>query len=115
MSGQPPRLPGGRASGDERVAPTLLLLADGDDVLIAACDLRPGPHLSSSGEDLVVTEPVQLGHKVAARTIAAGASVVRCGVPIGSASTDIECGAWVHTHNLMSDYLATFAHRGGQR
>jgi hypothetical protein len=93
----------------------LLLLADGDDVLIAACELRPGPHLTSSGEDVLVTETVHLGHKVAARTIAAGASVVRCGVPIGSASTDIERGAWVHTHNLMSDYLATFAHRGGQR
>ena len=106
MSGQPPLPPGGGASRDDRVAPTLL---------IAACDLRPGPHLTSSGEDVVVTEPVQLGHKVAARTIAAGASVVRCGVPIGSASTDIERGAWVHTHNLMSDYLATFAHRGGQR
>jgi len=99
----------------DRVAPTLLLLADGDDVLIAAGDLLPGPQLTSSCEEILVTEPVPLGHKVAARTIAAGAAVVRCGVPIGAATMDIERGAWVHTHNLRSDYLATFAHRGGQR
>jgi hypothetical protein len=115
MSGQPPPSSAGRARRGGRVVPTLLLLADGDDVLIATCDLRPGRHLTSSGQDFLVTEPVRLGHKVAVRTIAAGASVVRCGVPIGSASADIERGAWVHTHNLRSDYLATFAHRGGQR
>jgi altronate dehydratase small subunit len=102
--------PGSRGAS----APSLLVLADGDDVLIAAGDLQPGAHRSSSGEEVVVIDPVQLGHKVAARAIAAGERVVRCGVPIGSATTDIEPGAWVHTHNLESGYLATFAHRGGE-
>jgi hypothetical protein len=95
-------------------APTLLLLADADNVLIAACDLQPGAHRTSSGLDVVVTAPVPLGHKVAARAIPAAETVVRCGVPIGSATEDIEAGAWVHTHNLASNYLTTFAHRGGQ-
>ena len=27
----------------------------------------------------------------------------------------IPAGAWVHVHNLASDYIATFAHRGGNR
>ena len=101
-------------SRDETPTPTLLLLADGDDVLIATRDLQPGRHRSSTGEELTVTEPVRLGHKVAARPIAAGQLVLRYGVPIGSAIADIEPGAWVHTHNLVSNYVATFAHRGGQ-
>jgi hypothetical protein len=88
---------------------------DGDDVLVATCDLEPGVHVTSTGGEIVVTEPVQLGHKVAARTITAGTGIVRCGVPIGSATESIEEGAWVHTHNLASDYVATFAHRGGRR
>ena len=100
---------------DEERTPVLLLLHDGDDVLIAACDLQPGRHRSSAGEDVLVTESVQLGHKVAARAIAAGGRIVRCGMPIGSATADIQPGAWVHTHNLASDYLVTFAHRGGER
>jgi hypothetical protein len=99
----------------ERTTPTLLLLAEGDHVLIAACDLQPGVHRASTGGEVVVTEPVWLGHKVAARRISAGEAVTRCGVPIGTATSAIEPGAWVHTHNLASNYLTTFAHRGGER
>jgi hypothetical protein len=35
------------------------------------------------------------------------------GMPIGSATRPIAAGAWVHTHNLVSDYIRTFDHRGG--
>ena len=115
MSGGPSLRPHGPSGTQARATPTLLLLVEGDDVLIATCDLQPGPHRSSAGEELLVAQPVQLGHKVAARAIAAGDRVRRCGVPIGSATVDIEPGAWVHTHNLASDYLVTFAHRGGER
>ena len=93
----------------------LLLLAEGDDVLIAVRDLEPGAHRASNGSTVVVGEAVALGHKVAARAIEAGEKVVRLGMPIGSATRPIAAGAWVHTHNLASDYLPTFAHRGGAR
>lgn len=95
--------------------PALLLLAEGDSVLIAVADLDAGPHLASNGATIVLTGPVALGHKVAARPIAAAEPVVRCGMPIGSATAAIPAGAWVHVHNLASDYIATFAQRGGGR
>lgn len=98
------------------VAPhDLLLLAEGDDVLIAVRDLEPGAHRASTGSTVVVGEAVALGHKVAVRDIAAGERITRCRMPIGSATAPIATGAWVHTHNLASDYLPTFAHRGGAR
>lgn len=93
--------------------PGLLLLAEGDDVLIAVRDLEPGLHRASDGREVAVTELVRLGHKVSARPLAAGESVVRCGVPIGSMSAPADTGEWVHTHNLRSDYIVTFAQRGG--
>ena len=99
----------------EPEAAGLILLAERDDVLIAVHALPPGLHRTPAGATVVVLEPVELGHKVAARAIAAGQRIVRCGMPIGSASTDIAAGAWVHTHNLASDYISTFAHRGGER
>ena len=102
-------------SGDDHAVPVLLQLAPGDNVLIAARRIEPGPRLASSGELIAVTELVELGHKVAARPIAAGERVLRYGMPIGSAVTAISAGAWVHTHNLASDYIVTFAHRGGER
>jgi hypothetical protein len=43
-------------------AATLILIADGDDVLVAAGDLDPGVHHTSAGGTAVVREPVQLGH-----------------------------------------------------
>jgi altronate dehydratase small subunit len=94
---------------------SLLLLDQGDDVLIAVRDLAPGPQRTSDGRTVVVTESVRLGHKIAARDVAVGEHVVRCGMAIGSATAPIRTGAWVHTHNLASDYIVTYAHRGGER
>ena len=99
----------------ERAMPTLLLLAEDDDVLIAVRDLEPGIHSTSNGDQVMVTEPIGLGHKVAARAIPIGQAVRRCGVPIGLTTAAVGLGSWVHTHNLASGYLATFARRGGQR
>lgn len=97
----------------DHVIPTLLLLAESDDVVIAVRDLAPGLHLVSNGDQVELAEPVRLGHKVARRRLRAGQQVRRYGVPIGTTTVDVEQGAWVHTHNLASDYIATYAHRGG--
>jgi hypothetical protein len=104
---------GSRPGGAE--VPTLLMLAEGDDVLIATSDLEPGPHRVSNGSSIDLVEPVRLGHKVAARRLAVGEQVVRYGVPIGSMTASAMAGTWVHTHNLASDYIVTFSHRGGSQ
>ena len=81
----------------------LLRLAEGDNVYIATGPLRPGDVVRADGRDLPIT----------ARDIEAKEKIVRFGVPIGSATRPIAAGAWVHTHNLASDYIRTFDHRGG--
>ncbi len=92
----------------------LLRLAAGDNVYIATADLMPGDVATTTGDVVIVVGRVDLGHKIAARDIPAGAQVVRSGMPIGRATTPISVGEWVHTHNLRSDYIATLEHRGGQ-
>jgi hypothetical protein len=96
-------------------APALLQLAETDNVYIAARALSPGSYRLSSGELFDVIEPVPLGYKIAACHLAEGDRVVRYGMPIGSATSSIEPGALVHVHNLASEYIDTFAHRGGER
>ena len=91
----------------------LLLLAAGDDVYVATAALRAGEIVDADGGPVLVRDPVELGHKVAARAITAGQKIIRQGLAIGSATAAIEPGSWVHTHNLRSDYLATVEHRGG--
>jgi hypothetical protein len=64
---------------------------------------------------MAALDDVPLGHKLALVPIAAGDRVVKCGVPIGTATRKIAPGAHVHTHNLCSDYLPTFTLAEGQR
>ena len=96
------------------VAVGLIRLAATDNVLIATRDLPPGHSATSSGEVVGLTSPVPLGHKVASRSIERGDKVVRYAMAIGSATEAIAAGDWVHTHNVVSDYIQTFAHRGGE-
>jgi len=42
------------------------------------------------------------GHKFALKPIRKGESVIKYGMPIGTATTDIVQGEWVHTHNLKT-------------
>ena len=86
----------------------VVVIAPGDNVGIAGRPLGSGESLPVAGVTLVAATAVPLGHKIALREIAAGAKVIRCGVPIGSSTRRIETGEHVHTHNLKSDYLPTF-------
>jgi altronate hydrolase len=74
-----------------------------DNVVIARRQLLGGTVLE--GEGITVAGLVPPGHKIATRTIAAGAPVRRYNQIIGSATQDIAPGQHVHTHNLaFSDF-----------
>ena len=85
----------------------LLLLSDGDNVLIALGSVRTGRQPVSDGSTAEVLQPVTLGQKIARHAIGKGDKVLKYGVSIGSASTDIEAGEHVHIHNMQSDYTPT--------
>jgi hypothetical protein len=101
-------------SASPPIAVGLIRLAATDNVLIATRDLPPGRSATSSGEVVDLASPVPLGHKVASRFLERGDKVVRYAMAIGSATEPIAAGDWVHTHNVTSDYIQTFAHRGGE-
>lgn len=59
------------------------------------------------GDDEVtidLIEDVRFGHKLALEDIESGATIYKYGLSIGTASTDIEAGEWVHVHNVESNY-----------
>ena len=88
----------------------LLRLHPADNVLTALVPLAAGERFIVNGVETTIAGPISLGHKLAARPIAAGEKIIKYGAPIGSATRDIACGEHVHTHNLKSDYLPTFLH-----
>ena len=79
-----------------------------DNVLIVVAPIRAGDWDLVEGHEVVFTQNIAIGHKVAARDIKAGEKVYKCGVPIGSAKEMIRAGAHMHLHNLKSDYIATY-------
>lgn len=93
--------------------PRLLRLHPEDNVLTVIRTLEPGDVLRIGDAEVPVPNRLPLGHKVAARAIAEGEKILKYGAPIGSASQAIGVGEHVHTHNLRSDYLPTFARGEG--
>ena len=99
------------ASGDDS---RLLRLHPGDNVLTAIRTLPAETQVLVDHREVTVSGSIPIGHKVAARRIRAGERIIKYGVPIGSATCDIEPGGLVHTHNLRSDYLPTFKRGEGE-
>jgi len=84
-----------------------LRLHPDDNVLTAIMSLVPGTKVLLDHREVSITGSVPLGHKVASRRIQSGEKIIKYGVPIGSATRDIEIGEHVHVQNLKSDYLPT--------
>ena len=87
--------------------PLTIRMHDSDNVAIVANDggLEAGTVLGSAAGSLtpglVLLDRVPQGHKVALVDIAAGAAVLRYGIPIGLAVKDIAAGCWVHERLLQ--------------
>jgi len=86
----------------------LLRISDEDNVYILLRNLNAGTRLQLDEQTVIVENSLELGHKIAARNIAAGEKIVKYGAPIGSATRDIRTGEHVHLHNIKSDYIPTY-------
>jgi altronate dehydratase len=93
--------------------PRLLRLHPADNVLTVTRTIEAGDELTIEGARVLASARLPLGHKVAARAVAKGEKIIKYGAPIGSAARAIAAGEHVHTHNLRSDYLPTFARGEG--
>ena len=77
-----------------------------DSVAVAVAELAPGEcctvRVGDELRSLEIREKIPFGHKFALRRISKGDNVLKYGEVIGEAAEDIEPGAWVHVHNLVS-------------
>lgn len=80
-------------------------LSPADNVAVCCRRLAPGETIAVDGVPLAITEAVELGHKIAVAALAQGDKILKYGMPIGSATTAIPAGGWVHMHNMQSDYI----------
>ncbi len=84
-----------------------ILLHLKDDVATALTPLSKGEAVTAALDqrsvDVVLRENVPFGHKFALREIGKGEEILKYGLPIGKALSDIHAGEWVSIHNCRSD------------
>lgn len=93
----------------------LILLHPSDNVLVATRSLSAGTTVALGERSLVLPEPLAVGHKMARWDMAKGEKIIKYGAPIGSLLAPVAAGAWVHMHNMTSDYLASHTRRREDR
>lgn len=89
----------------ETGASPLLLLHEDDNVLVCRAAVALGELLAIDGEGVRAPGDVEIGHKLARRSLKPGDKIIKYGAPIGSASRAIARGEHVHLHNMASDYM----------
>ena len=86
-----------------------ILLNVADDVATAIAELPVQESVRVSLDDravqVVLLEDIAFGHKFALRDIAEGEPILKYGLPIGNALSDIRAGEWVHVHNCRSEHF----------
>lgn len=83
----------------------LLVLDERDSVAVATRDLVAGEVVAARGTSVRILEAIPFGHKVALTDIPRGTAVKKYGEIIGTATANIERGAHVHVHNVVSARL----------
>jgi D-threo-aldose 1-dehydrogenase len=91
--------------GRRPTSPTLILLAQRDNVLVCAQPISAGQRLVIDGQACVAPDDVPMGHKIARWPLKAGDKVFKYGAPIGSMTAGAPLAAHIHSHNLASDYI----------
>ncbi len=88
------------------MAERALVIDPRDDVAVALAELEAGEscavRVGDETRTVELREKIAFGHKFALRSIPKGDNVLKYGEVIGEATADIEVGAWVHLHNLVS-------------
>lgn len=74
-----------------------------DNVIIALRDYKKDEIINLDEKKLVLLEDIGRGHKIALKDIAKGENVIKYGLPIGYALSDIKEGSWVHVHNTKTN------------
>jgi len=98
-----------------------VLINPADNVAVVAQPAQKGDSLlivGGSGQ-VAAGEEISTGHKIAIKEIKKDGMIMKYGIPIGKAASDIHVGDWVHIHNvediteeLCQKYTKEYRERG---
>lgn len=73
-----------------------------DNVAVALDEIKKQDAVTCCNNTFIAKDDIPRGHKMAIKDIAKGNPVIKYGNQIGLASSQIDSGNWVHTHNVAS-------------
>ena len=76
---------------------TVIRIKEADNVAVAVHDLPAGAQVLPG---LIALDPIPQAHKIALTDIPAGGEIVRYGVVLGYAKSNIPAGSWINEHML---------------
>ena len=80
-----------------------ILIDESDNVAVAPVDIAPGTSCEAGERVIHAIQDIPKGHKIALSAIEPGKSIIKYGYPIGSATTQISAGEYVHSHNIKTN------------
>ena len=83
-----------------------------DNTAVAVRDLAPHETITVTDSAIQLRGAIPAYHKISTKQINKGETILRYGVSIGKAISDIPAGAHVHLHNMESTYLPTRQRKG---
>ncbi len=83
---------------------SIILLSPHDSVVVALRSFEVGEKFVVGEQTIQVRSNVPAGHKIAVRSIAPGAPILKFGWSIGLSTCPIESGEHVHSHNLRTEH-----------
>lgn len=87
----------------EAIVTNVLRIHSSDNVAVAVRTLEAGTTVTIDDITVTTFESIPMGHKIALQPITQNSNIIKYGYPIGHAKTNIEPGAWVHSHNVQSN------------
>lgn len=86
-----------------------------DNVAVCLESMANGEKITISGQEIVISEEIPAGHKIALIPIAEGENVVKYGEPIGHVTCSIETGSHLHSHNLKTNLSGNLEYEFNQK
>ena len=84
----------------------ILILNENDNIAVALVDLEVGEVINQDALNLTIQNRIPRGHKVATKAISKDKGVIKYGERMGHATSEINIGEHVHTHNVLGDRLS---------
>ena len=81
----------------------LYRINDSDNVAIALEEIKKDEMLQLGSISVIAKEEIYKGHKIALYNIGRDENIVKYGLPIGHATTNIQAGEYIHTHNIKTN------------